>query len=100
MPDTIDTDAHYRQALRRAAALHDHCAALRAVQALASANRYLGAIEPEDQRDLAALDDVLADIGYALRCLEGDIADWEARQSGDTRDGCAADRAWHRRRTL
>lgn len=100
MPDSIDSEARYREALRRAGALRDHRVAVRAVQALASANRSAGTVEPEDLRDLAALDDVVADIGYTLRDIEAAIADWEAVQSYGTRDDPAADRGWHRRRTL
>jgi hypothetical protein len=100
MQDTIDSTPHYRAALCRAAALREHRDALRAVQALASANRAAGTIEPADLRDLAALDDALADIGYTLSGLEAAIADWETRDSYGAPDDPAADRAWHRRRTL
>ena len=100
MFEEIATDAHYRQMLKRVVALKDHATAIRDVQALASANRHIGSIEPEDLRDIAALDDALADIGYTLRGLESAIADWEAFESYGSRDDPAAERAWHRRRVL
>ena len=100
MSDTIETEAQFRHTLRRAAALRDHCAALRAVQALAIANHYLGTVEPEDLRDLVALDDILGDVSYALRCLEGALTDWETSHSHGAGNDDAADRAWHRRRSL
>ena len=100
MSTAIESEAHYRHALKRATALRDHVAAIRAVQALASANRFTGCVEPEDLRDLAALDDALADIGFTLRDLEGAIADWEDVLSFGARDNAAANRAWHFRRLL
>lgn len=100
MSTAIESEAHYHHALKRATALRDHVAAIRAVQALASANRYTGCVEAEDLRDLAALDDALADINFTLRDLEAAIADWEAILSYGARDNAAADRAWHRHRLL
>jgi hypothetical protein len=100
MHGAIETEAQFRQALNRAAALREHLAAIRAVQALASANRHIGYVEAEDTRDLAALDDALADIGYTLRSIEASLADWEACTSYGAPDDSAADRSWHLRRVL
>ena len=100
MSDTIEAEAQYRQALKRITALRDHASAIRGVQALASANRHIGQVEPEDLRDLAPLDDALADIAFTLKALEGDIADWEAFVNYGGPDDAAADRNWYRRRTL
>jgi len=99
MADDIETAAQYAEVLKRSTALRAHCAAIRALQAQASADRFLGHIEATDLRDLAGLDDVLADIGYTLRGLEAALADWETRESYGTPDDPAADRAWHRRRS-
>jgi hypothetical protein len=99
MADDIDTPVQYRQTLQRCAALRAQCAAIRSLQAQASADRFLGHIEAADLRDLAGLDDVLADIGYTLRGLEAALADWETAESYGTADDPAADRAWHRRRS-
>ena len=96
--DDITTPAQYRQTLKRAAALRAHRAAIREVQALASANRLVGHAEAEDLRDLAGLDDAFGDIGYTLGGLEAALADWETAENYGGRDNRAADRAWHRRR--
>lgn len=100
MSERIETAQQYHHALKRATALRAHCTALRSVQALASANRYSGVIEQEDMRDLCALDDILADIGYTLGALETCLADWETVQCYGAPDDPAADRARYRRRTL
>jgi hypothetical protein len=100
MCDVIESESAFRQALKRAAALREHVAAIRAVQALAAANRHIGTVESADLRDLAVLDDALADIGYALRGLDAAIADWEAFISYGESEDPAADRARYLRGVL
>ena len=100
MNQAIESDAHYRQALKRIAALKDHVAAIRDIQALVGANRNIGNAEAEDISDIASLDDALSNIGYTLRGLESAVADWEAFAAYGSLDDPAADRAWHHRRVL
>ena len=100
MIEPIDIPSHLRQALRRANAIRERRAALQAVQTHAIADRASGLLADEDLRDLAALDEALSDLGYTLRSLEAAIADWEDSLDSDRNHGPAADRAWHRRRSL
>lgn len=97
MIEPIDSPSQLRQALRRAVAIR---AALQAIQAHAIADRDAGVLANEDLRDLSALDDALSDLGYTLRNLETAIDDWEDSLDSDRNQGPAADRAWHRRRSL
>lgn len=100
MTDMIDSEFRCRLAQRRLAAIVAHRNALRAIQAQASADRDAGILDDSDLRDMRALDDAFDDLGYTLRNLEHAIADWEAAQAYGGSDDPAADRAWHRRRTL
>jgi hypothetical protein len=77
----IETDAHYRETLRRIAALEELIAGLRSIQAEAIAERALGRLTDDDVRDVSdagALGDAVANLNYTLGHLKTDAADWEA----------------------
>ena len=77
----IESDAHYRDTLRRIAALEALIANLRAVAAEAIAERALGRLIDDDVREVSeagALGDAIANLNYTLRYLKNDAADWEA----------------------
>lgn len=77
----IETDAHYRDTLRRIAAVEALIAQVRAVQAEAISERALGRLTDDDVRDVSdegALGDAIANLSYTLRHLKTDAADWEA----------------------
>lgn len=76
----IESDAHYRDILRRIAALEALIACVRAVQAEAISQRALGHLTDDDVRDVSddgALGDAIANLTYTLGCLQADAADWE-----------------------
>ncbi len=77
----IESDAHYRDTLRRIAALEALIAGLRAIQAEAISERALGRLTDDDVRDVSdqgALGDAIANLNYTLGHLKIDAADWEA----------------------
>lgn len=77
----IESDAHYRDILRRIAALDALISQLRATQAEAVSERALGRLADEDVRDVSdagALGDAIANLSYTLGNLKNDAADWEA----------------------
>ena len=77
----IETDAHYRDTLRRIAAIEALIARVRAVQAEAISERALGRLTDDDVRDVSdqgALGDAVSNLNYTLRRLKTDVADWEA----------------------
>ncbi|NNE82469.1 MAG: hypothetical protein HKN28_00710 [Alphaproteobacteria bacterium] len=77
----IESDAHYRDILRRIAALEALVAGVRAIQAEAIAERALGRLTDEDVRDVGdegPLGDAVANLTYTLKNLSSDAADWEA----------------------
>ena len=77
----IETDAHYRDTLRRIAALEALIAGLRSIQAEAISERALGRLTDEDVRDVSdagALGDAVANLSYTIGHLKTDAADWEA----------------------
>ena len=73
----IETDAHYREILRRIAALEELIARLRAIQAEAIAERALGRLTDDDVRDVSdagARGDAVANLSYPLGHLKTDAA--------------------------
>ena len=77
----IETDAHYRDTLRRIAAVEGLIARLRAIQAEAISERALGRLTDEDVREVSeadALGDAVANLKYTMGQLKTDAADWEA----------------------
>ena len=77
----IESDAHYRDTLRRIAALEAMIASLQAVAAEAIAERALGRLIDEDVREVSeagALGDAISNLNYTLRYLKNDAVDWEA----------------------
>lgn len=77
----IESDAHYRDILRRIAALETLVAGVRAIQTEAIAERALGRLTDEDVRDVSdegALGDAVANLTYTLNNLKSDAADWDA----------------------
>jgi len=77
----IETDADYRDTLRRIAALEALIAGLRSVHAEAISERALGRLTDDDVRDVSdagALGDAVANLNYTLGHLQTDAADWEA----------------------
>jgi hypothetical protein len=77
----IETDAHYRDTLRRIAALEALVARLRDIHADAIAERALGRLTDDDVRDVSdagALGDAAANLKYTIGHLKNDAADWEA----------------------
>lgn len=77
----IETDAHYRDTLRRIAALEALVTRLRAIQAEAISERALGRLTDDDVRDVGdagALGDAVANLKYTIGHLKNDAADWEA----------------------
>lgn len=76
----IDTDAHYRDVLRRIDALQGLIGRLRAIEAEAQSERALGRLEDEDLRDVSEagpLGDAVANLSYTVRHLTAAAADWE-----------------------
>lgn len=76
----IETDTHYRDTLRRIAALETLIGRLRAIQAEAIAERALGRLTDDDVRDVSddgALGDAVANLNYTIGHLKNDAADWE-----------------------
>ncbi len=76
----IETNAHYRDTVRRIAALEALIARLRAIQAEAISERALGRLTDDDVRDVSeadALGDAITNLKYTLGHLKGDAADWE-----------------------
>lgn len=77
----IETDAHYRDTLRRIAALEALIAGLRGIEAEAISERALGRLTDDDVGDVSdagALGDAVANLSYTIGCLKNDAADWEA----------------------
>ena len=77
----IETDAHYRDTLRRIAALEALIGRLCAIQAEAVCERALGRLTDDDVRDVSdagALGDAVANLKYTIGHLKNDAADWEA----------------------
>ena len=77
----IESDAHYREILRRIAALEALIGRLCEVEAEAVAECALGRLTADDVRDVSeagALGDALANLKYTLGTLKTDAADWEA----------------------
>jgi len=77
----IETDAHYRDTLRRIAALEALVTRLLTIQAEAISERALGRLTDDDVRDVSdagALGDAVANLKYTVRHLKNDAADWEA----------------------
>ncbi len=65
----IETDAHYRDTLRRIAAIEALIARVRAVQAEAISERALGRLTDDDVRDVSdqgALGDAVSNLIYTL----------------------------------
>lgn len=77
----IETDAHYRDTLRRIAAVEGLITRLRSIQAEAISERALGRLLDEDVREVCeagALGDAIANLKYTIGQLKTDAADWEA----------------------
>ncbi|NKB48811.1 MAG: hypothetical protein GKS02_05525 [Alphaproteobacteria bacterium] len=77
----VESDAHYRDILRRIAALEALITGIRSVQAEAISERALGRLTENDVRDVSddgALGDTIANLTYTLSHLKTDAADWEA----------------------
>ncbi len=90
----IETDAHYREILRRIAALEGLISSLRSIEAEAISERALGRLTDEDVREVSEagpLGDAIANLSYTLGHLKADAADWEAfADYGAQRAGTAA----------
>ncbi len=77
----VETDAHYREILRRIAALESLVANLRSIEAEAVSERALGRLTDEDVREVGEagpLGDAIANLNYTLRGLRTEANDWEA----------------------
>lgn len=92
----IESDAHYRDTLRRIAALEALTARLHDIHADAIAERARGRLTDDDVRDVSdagALGDAAANLNYTLGCLKNDAADWEARAAYGARPTAAGSAA-------
>lgn len=89
----IESDAHYRDTLRRIAALEALIGRLRDIQAEAIAERARGRLTDDDVRDVSdagALGDAMANLKYTIGHLKNDAADWEALDAYSARPTAGA----------
>lgn len=73
----IENEIQYRAARTRIAALESYLAAIVDLQCRAAGDRTQLRIEDEDLRDLAPLEDAVADITYTRERLLDAAAEWE-----------------------
>lgn len=73
----IENETQYRAARERIAALEEHLRVIADLQRRAATHRHQNNIEDEDLRDLAPLEDAIADISYTREWLLEAVDTWQ-----------------------